>query len=150
MAQTENAISFVDADVDISEDGAVWVPISGFTNSVAVEGGDRATSEFFTLDGDTPIVTKGKRGLINVTISALYTEVADEPYDVVSGVVEANGNLYVRWAPKGNTNGNNRFTTSKGIIVSPVFPTGAADSADAVPLEFTVRVGAITKAVIAP
>jgi hypothetical protein len=150
MAQTENALSFVDADVEISTDGTVWTDISGFTNSVGIDGGDRATSEFFTLDGDTPIVTKGKRGLINVTVSALYTEEDGEPYDIVSGVVEANGNLYVRWAPLGTGSGNLRFTTTKGIIVSPVFPAGAADSADAVPLEFTVRVGAVNKAAIAP
>jgi hypothetical protein len=150
MAQTEDALSFVDADVDISEDGAVWTPISGFTNSVAVEGGDRATSEFFTLDGDTPIVTKGKRGLINITVNALYTEEAGDPYEIVSDAVEANAPLWVRWAPKGTGSGNLRFTSSKGIIVSPVYPAGAADSADAIPLNFTVRVGAITKAAIAP
>jgi hypothetical protein len=150
MAQTQNALSFVDAVIEISIDGVAWTNVSGFTNSLGVDGGDRAVSEFFTLDGDTPILTKGKRSMLDVAIAALYTEVDDEPYDIVSGVVAANGNLYVRWAPKGSGSGNLRYTTSKGIIISPVYPAGAADSADAIPLDFTVRVGSITKAAIAP
>lgn len=150
MAQTQNAISFVDAVVEISIDNATWTDISGFTNSLKIDGGERAVSEFFTLDGDTPILTKGKRSSLEINVSALYTETAGEAFDIVDGQYQANGPLYVRWAPKGSTTGNLRYTSSKGIPTKPVYPGGEASSSDAVPMEFTVKVASIAKAAIAP
>ena len=45
MAQTALGISFVDAKIEYSTDGAAWNDISGEVNTVEVSGGDHRTSQ---------------------------------------------------------------------------------------------------------
>lgn len=152
MAQTTASLSWANCKIELSDDAGVsWVDISGFTNSIAVDGGERATSEFFTAAGDIPIVTAGKRGLIEVTAKCVYTEDASNaPFIMVHEASEGQTPLQIRWSPKGGATGNFRFTSSAGQCVKPVYPQGAADSADAIPVEFTIKCGSITKSTITP
>jgi hypothetical protein len=152
MAQTTGSLSWANCKIELSKDAGVsWKDISGFTNSIAVDGGERATAEFFTALGDIPIVTAGKRGLIEITAKCVYTEdAADAPFIMVHEGSEAQTPLMIRWSPKGGLSGNFRFTSSAGQCVKPVYPQGAADSADAIPVEFTIKCGSITKSVITP
>jgi hypothetical protein len=134
--------------VELSINGSSWTDVSGLANSVKVDGGERAVSEFFTLNGDTPVLTKGKRSSLEVTLMGLYTEVASELYDLATAAYEAGSALYIRWSPKGGASTNFRYTSSVGIVTKPVYPAGAADSADAVATEITLKVASITKSAV--
>jgi hypothetical protein len=119
-------------------------------NSVKVDGGERAVSEFFTLTGDTPVLTKGKRSSLEITLMGLYTEITSELYLLGTAAYEAGSALYIRWSPKGGGVGDFMYTSSLGISTKPLYPAGAADSADAVPTEITLKVASIAKSVVAP
>lgn len=142
MTQTSNAISFANCVISLSANGSSWTDVSGFANSVSVDGGERATSEFFTVDGDTPIITSGKRSALEVTIKAVYTESGSDPFALALAAYEGNTPLYVKWVPKGT---GFIYTTSIGSVVGPVYPTGAADSSDAVTIEVKVKCASIAK-----
>ena len=125
-----------------------WTDISGFANEVTVSGGDRATGEAFTFDGDTPIVTAGKRSALDVTVKAVYTEGVAEPQEMIRAAYEAGSVVNVQWMPKGNTQNNFRYATHGGYVTSHAYPSGSASSADAVPLTFTIKVETITKSAV--
>lgn len=148
MAQTTNALSWANATISLSANGTSWTDISGFANSVSVDGGERATSEFFTVDGDTPIVTSGKRGFLEITIKAVYTEAGSDAYAMGMTAYENNTPLYARWVPKGSGTGAFVFTTSIGRVTKPIYPQGAADSADAIQFELGISCGSITKSTL--
>lgn len=148
MAQTTNALSWANATISLSANGTTWTDISGFANSVSVDGGERATSEFFTVDGDTPIVTSGKRGFLEITIKAVYTEAGSDAYAMGMTAYENNTPLYARWVPKGSGTGAFVFTTSIGRVTKPIYPQGAADSADAIQFELGISCGSITKSTL--
>jgi hypothetical protein len=148
MAQTTNALSWANATISLSANGTTWTDISGFANSVSVDGGERATSEFFTVDGDTPIVTSGKRGFLEITIKAVYTEAGSDAYAMGMTAYENNTPLYAKWIPKGSGTGAFVFTTSIGRVTKPIYPQGAADSADAIQFELGISCGSITKSTL--
>lgn len=149
MAQATGAVSFRNCKIEISQNGSTWTDISGWANSVSIEGGERMVGEFFTLDGDTPILTPGKRGSFDLTTKVVYTEGASDPYEVFRQVYEGGTDIYVRWAPKGGTPGNFQFTTDKCIVTTPAYPSGEASSPDAIAFEFKLKCLTITKGVIA-
>jgi len=150
MAQTLNSISWSNCVIELSDDDGVnWRNISGFANSVSIDGGERAVGEFFTADGDTPIITSGKRGSFEITVKAVYTEdLTYAPYIMGQTAYDNKTNLRLRWAPKGSTIGNFRFTAAQGPVMKPVLPQGAADSSDAIPIELVIKTLSIVKATI--
>ena len=147
MPQTTGALSWIDAVIEISFEGTTFYDMSGNNNSLKVDGGERAIAEFFTSLGDTPILTKGKRSKLEVTLAGVYTEITNELFDRVTGVYEAGTPFYIRWAAKTHGTGVFVFTTSAGVVTKPVYPQGAADSADAIQIEVTISVASITKSV---
>jgi hypothetical protein len=142
-------MSWRNAKVEMSVNGSSWTDISGFANSVAVDGGERATSDFFTNDGDTPILTSGKRASLGVTCRVVYTEGGSEVTEIVRVAYEGNSPFYLRWSPKGGGSTTFMFTTSAGVIQRPVYPVGSADSADLVAVEIALKVVTIAKSVVA-
>ena len=148
MAQTTNALSWANCKIELSANGSAWTDVSGFANSVSVDGGERAISEFFTSDGNTPILTAGKRSSLEVTVKAVYTEAGSDPYAMAIAAYEGNTALYVRWSPKGGLSTNFQFTTALGHVLKPVYPTGAADSADAIAIEVAIKTATITKSAV--
>jgi hypothetical protein len=150
MAQTLNSLSWANCLIELSDDdGATWEDISGFANSISVDGGERAVGEFFTADGDTPIITSGKRGSLEIAIKAVYTEDAvDAPYIMAQEAYDNHTNLRIRWSPKGGGVGTFRFTAAEGPVLKPVLPQGAADSSDAIPIELTIKTLSIVKATV--
>lgn len=149
MAQTTNAISFRAGRVEISINGTVWTDISGFSASITVDGGERETEDTQTFDGDTPILTAGKRGSLEVKVKIVYTEGVSDPQEVVRTAYEAASALYVRWYPKGSTSGNFLYTTDPGIVKNHPYPGGEAESAAAVATGFTLATAKVTKSVAA-
>lgn len=143
MAQTTVGTSFKDAKIETSTNGTTWTDISGFATSVDLDGGDRQTSEAYTFDGDTAIITKGKREPIEVTVSIVYSEGVSDPQASVVSAYEAGTDLYVRWTPKGATTGNKNYT-GKGTVTTNPYPKGEADGGDTLLTEFTLITPAIT------
>ena len=143
MAQTTSAISFKDCAVALSTNGSTWTNVtSGHTVDIAVSGGARATGEAFTFDGDTPIVTAGKRAALDVTVKYIYTEGAGETQEVVRAAYEAGSVLYVRWTPK---SGGFVYTTAAGYVTTQPYPSGSADKAEAATYTFTLKTPSVTK-----
>lgn len=147
MSQTTGQISFKDCKVETSLNGSSWTDISGFAASVMVDGGERMIGKEFTFDGDTPLMTGGKRDLLEVTVKSVYTEGASDPIEVFRAAYEACSAMYLRWSPKNGQAGEFQYTTGAGIVKTSTYPSGEAESPDPVTLEVTVAVPSIAKSV---
>lgn len=148
MAQTTNGISMKDCKLEGSTNGSTWADISGFAASIETDGGDRQTGEDYTFDGDTAIITKGKREPIDLTAKVVYTEGASDPFEAVRAAYEAGTPYYLRWSPKGGGLSTFQYTTPAGVVTSFPYPGGEAGSADPVMIEFTLKVPYVTKAAV--
>lgn len=149
MAQTSDSMSFKDCKIEISTNGTTWTDISGFANALGINGGERQVGEVFTFDGDTAIIRGGKRSPLEITVKAVYTEGASDPFETVRTAYEAGSALYVRWSPQGGQSGEFQFTSDSGIVTSAPYPVGESGSADVVLFEFTVKTSKVTKSVVA-
>jgi len=147
MAQTTDALSAIDCLIEIGDDGATWTDISGFANSIEVEGGDRQSGEVHTFDGFTPILTLGKGSLYEITCKIVYTEGATDPTEVIRAAYEGGTEFYIQWTPKGGAAGDFVYTSGAGYILSHTYPSADAGSPDAIGIEFVVTVPNITKSV---
>lgn len=131
--QTTQAINFTNASIEISVNGGAWTAICGEASSISLSGGDRNSAEFFPFCGDTPIVLVGKRTKIQLGVSIAYTEGLADAYAMARQAYENKGTiLRLRWVPKGDAPGNNRFTTDANysFVSSAPYPVGEASSAD--------------------
>lgn len=146
MAQTAEGMSFVAAKVIVSTDGWVtYTELSGHGASVATAGGDRATGEEHTFDGDTPIVKAGKRASTDVTVRYVYTEEVADPFEVVRAAYETTGGaLYVQYSPKDGF----WYGSGAGIMTSFGYPNGEAGDGAVTMCEFTVKSQGLTKAAV--
>lgn len=149
MTQLSAAISLRDCKVEISTNGTTWTDISGAASSVEVGGGDRQTGEVYTFDGDTALITFGKREPLEITVKTVYTEGTSEAYETVRAAYEAGTSLYIRWSPRGGSAGNFQFATDAGVVTGAVYPVGEAGSGDPVVVGFTVKTPKVTKSVVA-
>ena len=149
MAQTTGAISFGDCKVETSPDNSDWTDISGFSSTVTLDGGERATGIKFTFDGDTAILRAGKRGTLTVTINLAYTEGASDPVEVVRAIYEAGSDFYVRWSPKGGDEAEFLYTSDAGIVKNPLYPGGDAESPDPVMIPLVLETPKVTKSAVA-
>ena len=147
MAQITGALSAVNAAVEYSANGSAWTDYSGSGNKVSVGDGARMSGAKYTFDGDTAIVTYGKREPVEIEFSFVYTEGATDPYKVIRDLHEAdNGTeIYMRWTPKGLTVGN--FTNAVGPVKITNFKDPEVDSESGDPLMwgFTVLASKITR-----
>ena len=148
MAQTTGAVSARNAVVEFSTNGSSWTDCSGFTNKVEIDGGDRQTGTAPTFDGDTMILTAGKRETLKIKYTAVYTEGASELFEAARTAWQAGTAWYFRWTVKAATTGNFRFTTSSGFVVSMVLPGPDTTSGDPVPIEIEMETPEVTKATV--
>ena len=150
MAQTTDAMSGVNAQIEFSPDGSVWTDQSGSANRVEAGGGNRQSGEAYSFDGDGALITSGKKEPREVTVGIVYTETGGESFEQLRALYEATGgsDCYIRWSPGGGNVGDLQFTTSKGIITQ--FPYPSPDSGESGPIivEAVVKVGDITTATI--
>lgn len=146
MSQTTGAISFKDVKWELSTDGVTWgTDASGFTNNIKVAGGDVNTGEYFTSGAvDTPILKRGKKKALKLTIEAAYTETTSEPWDMFNTAYTNGTDLYLRWSPKGGSTGQKRFTTGAGIVSAPVYPQGDVEKGDIVKFNGVIECASIT------
>lgn len=149
MTQVTDAMSGVAGYVAVSTDGSNFTDISGYANYVEPDPQARTSGETYTFDGDTGIVTFGKREPVEIMVRIVYSEGASSPYDTLKTQHETagGGRLQVRWAPKGNTAGNQQFTSGTDSKISEFpYPAPDATSGDPVLLEFKVKTASITVA----
>lgn len=150
MAQTTGAVSCTDAKVEFSTNGSSWTDVSGSANSVDPGTQTRQNGETYTFQGDTAILTAGKREPLDVTVRAVYTETAGEAYATLRAAFEATGSVgYIRYSPRGGATGQDVYTSPAGIITDCSYPMADATDADPKLMEFTVRVAYLTKSVAA-
>ena len=143
MAQTTGAMSWVDSTISISTNGSTWVDISGQQNKVTLSGGERITGGAYTADGDTVILTRGKRSVLTVTVSVVYTEATNSAYSTFQTAYESDtGAIYFRWLTK---TGGLTFTTSAGVPKTPPYPTGDSASGDPLMVDLTIECASITE-----
>lgn len=148
MAQTTGGLSWVDAEIEFSSDGgSTWSDISGFTNSLEVSGGERVTGAAYTADGDTAVITRGKRQPLTITVNALWTDLAtDDPRPLYQTAYEsATGDVRFRWSPEGGDATEVQYTSSAGIPITPVYMGGASDSGDPIMITMTIECASITE-----
>ena len=142
MTQATGSQSFYDAFVEIRPAAmGIWIDISGHGSSISEGGGDRQTGEAYTHDGDTAIIGFGKREPKEITVRAVYTEGASDPYKYVLDAYHDHTTLQVRWSPLGGDLNEKRYTTDPtySIVTSCPDPTGEAGSGDPIMFEFVVK-----------
>lgn len=149
MAQTTGQTTAYNLKLELSTNGTVWTDASGSANKIEPSGGDRDVSETSTFGGYPPIVSQGPKKSIEVKISALYTEVTGESWEILRAAYEAGTSIYIRYSPKGGTTGNAQFTSGQGVVKTPVWPS--ADASDSKPMTFecTTVVPGFTKTTVA-
>lgn len=148
MPRTTQAISFVDADVEVSQDNLTWINLSCYGSSIGVTGGDRATGEVNVFCDERPIVRAGKKGSQDLTIRYAYTEETGGPFDELRDWDDQPGGvMYARYWPKGKVAGNYVFETGRSYITSFLDPQGEAGSGDPVLCEITVKTEELEKSV---
>lgn len=146
MPRTTEALSFVAADVEVSQDGSVWIDLSPYGSSIAVAGGDRATGETNVFDDERPIVKAGKKGSQTVTVRYIYTEEAGGPFTTMRGWDDTEGGvIYCRYWVAGKVAGNYVFRTGKAILTSFLDPGGEAGSGEPVLCEIQITTEELRK-----
>lgn len=153
MAQTTDQVSMADGDVEYSTNGTAWTSISGSITSVEDTTQTRMSGETYTLDGDTALITYGKREPMELTFKAVYTEQSGEAFEVVRALFEAGTAVYFRWSPKGiGASGRFVFTTANGTgaaagfkITEFTYPGQDATSGDPVMTGWKLKVPAVQK-----
>lgn len=142
-------ITFKNVYIAISLDGSNWTDISGQANSLTPGGGDREIGEFHVASADTPSIGAGKRAALEITVRVKYTENDSEPYGVLLAAATAGSEVYIRYAPLGNTSGNWMFTSDAGYIKSTPFVGQDVQSGDPLRFEAVFVVSELTKSTIA-
>ena len=151
MAQTTDSIWGGAAYIGISINGSAWTDISGHSNHVTPDGGDRRTGQAYTFDGENPIVKVGKKNPRQTRVDIIYTEIATDAFEVARAQFDAagGGTMYVRWSPKGGGVGDAGYTTDSGFVLDFRFPE--PDSEEDGPMHgyFVVQHASITRSIIA-
>jgi hypothetical protein len=147
MAQITGAISSNSFKIEISANGSSWTDISGAANTITPTGGEKATGETYTFDGDNPIVTTGKSQPWEAEVAVVYTEGASDAPEIVRPIYENGTDFYLRYSPKGGQTGEFVYTAGPGKASNFVYPGGDASSGDPVMSGFTYRGPKPTKSV---
>jgi len=111
----------------------------------------RMSGETYTLDGDTAIITGGKREPMELAYSIVYTEEMSEAWDEAQGIFETIGgdDVYVRWSPGGGDVGDWQFTSDKGVLAGLTYPGTNAGEGGPIMTGFKVKTAKVTQAVVA-
>lgn len=141
MAQTVDYLSLTDGDIEVAAaSSGTWVNISGSANSIDAPEQPRMVADDYTLDGDTAVITTGKREPMDIVVNALYTEHATETWETIRPWFQTGARVDLRWSPKGiGAVTRNVFTALNVPITSLVYPGLNASEANPARLTFTVR-----------
>ena len=147
MARTTEGLSFVAADVEVSQDNSTWVDLTDYGGSIAPAGGDRATGEQNVFSDEIPIVKAGKKASRDLVFRFVYTEGDTEPFHVIrTWDLATGGTIYARYWPKGKHDLNYGFTTGQAIITHYDDPGGEAGPGEVVMIELAMKCEQISEA----
>lgn len=150
MPQTTTALSAVDAKIEFSTDGTTWIDISGSSNSIEPGEQSRQSGEVYTFQGDTAIITAGKREPLEIEVKVVFTPTAGEAWATVRPAFEAAGGKgYLRWSPQGGSTGQKQYTTDAGVLTSLTYPPAVADDANPIMTGFKLKTPKVTESTIA-
>jgi hypothetical protein len=125
MTQTTGGMNFKRCDAGLGTTASTtdWGP---YGVSIAVSGGERASAAQHTRDGDTPIVSVGKRGPITITVRYVYTPTAANFDAIALAIYETEDPAcYFTWSPESDDVGSYpKFYTSGGKLTSYKYPQG--------------------------
>jgi hypothetical protein len=139
MAQTTGHTTLRNMQIEISTDNNTWTDISGESNSIDLSGGEISTGEEYTAEGELPLVGIGKKSLTEAKVKVVYVEGNSSAWQTFFDAYSDGTEIYLRYAPKGNAEGNNRFTSGKGFVTSPVYPKGSVAEAKPVMCELSFK-----------
>lgn len=141
MAQTTGAMSLTDGDVEVAAaSSGTWVNISGSANSVDAPEQTRMVADDYTLDGDTAVITSGKREPMDIVFNFLYTEASGEAWETMRPWFQTGQRIDVRWSPQGVGAATRNVFTALNVPVSKlVYPGLNASEANPARGSFTVR-----------
>jgi hypothetical protein len=153
MAQTSGAISGTISRIEISTDLTVWRDISGTITSVQNTEQSRNSGEAYTMDGDTAIITNGKRTPMELTFNLVYSESATESFEVSRAAFESASTgqpIYIRWVPAGTTTGTvslfrTPITGSPARLTAVMYPSVDASAGGPVMGSFKVKTPLVEK-----
>ena len=148
MASTTGAVVASGLKLELSTNGTTWTDISGSSNKIDIGGGDRPIETTKLFGGNAPIVTSGAADSIEAKITALYTEVANETWELARAAYEAGSALYVRYSPAGGTTGKFQFASGSGRVKNAVWPSADASDSKPIMFECTVTVPSFTKSTV--
>lgn len=150
MAQITGALSARNAVLEFSLDAIAWTDVSGASNLIEWDDGERMHEGTQTFEGDTSILTVGKRELATVKIRAVYTQGATDLPKVANDAYRNASPLYLRWAPFGDEVGKTRYVTTAGQVIKPVHPSKIdVTSAEALVSELELVCADITSETVA-
>jgi len=149
MTQTTGGFSAVNAKIEFSINGSAFDDISGWNNNLKPGAGTRQSGLRFTHEGDTAIITSGKRGSIDIDCQVIYTEGTGDIFEKLRTQFEiaGGGPVYLRWTPKGAGASKFVFTTSLGVLKKLDYPSTDSEDAKPVAISFTIEAASITKSV---
>lgn len=145
--QDGDAVNYKDCYVEVDVEGnGSWAPLWSWATEVALSGEDVPTTETFPF-GHDPIVFTGRKGAIDVTVTAVYTEGTNDPFHNIRARFESDpgGDFDVRFVPKGSSPGNKMFSTNGGKLTACPPPVGAGDASSATVFSFTCRGRGLTQ-----
>lgn len=158
MPQTTVFMNTVNGKIEIAVPAVTldWKNISGSANKLVPAPQTADTGSAATLDGQYKVVTAGKFNPLEIAITVLYTEEANEAYDVLKQAAAVPGRkLHVRWSPAGGNAGDAQFETASasgnpapGVITSMPFPGADAETAEPTLLEFAVQATTVVESTV--
>lgn len=145
-----NHMNMRNCKLEWSTDNTTWYDASGYSNSVAVEGGEKATEETHVFDSNKPIINAGPDAGITVTARVLYTEGGSEIRAAAQSAYDNNTPFYLRWSPRNAVSGSKMFTTDPGFVKNPLYPQGEKSAAAAILLDLVLHASKINESTVTP
>lgn len=149
MAQATGSITMRITKMEYSPDGSAWTDFSGYFNKIEISGGERELGEFYTADGEMPVIGLGKMSPYECKITALYNESPSGFFETLRARFENVGDVYFRYSPGGGDSGDFMFTSDKGYVQQFQFPQGEVNGGQPIPVMIQFITPRFVKSVVA-
>lgn len=147
MPQTTTAINVVDGLLEVSTNGTTWTNVSGTTNKMDVPPQTADSGMAASLEGQYKIVRAGKYNPVEATVTVIFTETANELYELLYAQKNVPGRpLYLRYTPGGYDGVYRYYTADSNGNKAPgritEFPYPGLNADDAAPHLVTFKLQA--------
>jgi len=152
MAQTTAQVAQACSKLEVSFNGTDYTDISGVSQSITGLSQTRATGEAYTFDGDTALITAGKRQPMSAKVAVVYTETDAEGYEIVREQFETAGcnvPIWIRYTPRGTGAGHEQLTLGKCQLESFDYPSSDASQGGPIIAGFTAKAPSVATTLVA-